>query len=162
MRWILVADASRALLFRANGTNDPYELVETMDHAESRARARDLMADSNGRKPVGGSVASSYGGRSVSLGHGRPGAAPHTEPKEVEAQRFARELSETLERGLLDKQFDSVVIAAPAQFLGLLKGTVSKEVSKHIEATFSKDFTHMDRHAIESHMRQQLGNVSPS
>src|SRR5579884_4315224 len=98
-RYVLVADASRARLFHER-THGAYELVATFDHADSRARVRDLMADATGRKPVGPSVGAHYGGRSVSLGSGRPGVAPDTDAKEVEAEKFARELADVLEAQL--------------------------------------------------------------
>src|SRR5690349_581307 len=96
-RWIVVCDASRARVFKQRGRTGGYDLVQEIAHPESRAHVRDLVTDATGRKPVGAPLGGSYGGRSVSLGHGRIGAAPRSDPKEVEAMKFARELRAMLE-----------------------------------------------------------------
>jgi protein required for attachment to host cells len=176
-RWILVCDASRARIFRdsrrragslapaqpgngesraAEDAQSGFALVRMLEHEESRAKARDLVADANGRKPAGPSMGGSYGGRSVSFGHGRVGVEPDTDPKEVEAQKFAQELAATLERGLLDRAYEALVVAAPPKFLGLLRDTLSKEVSKRIEATLNKDFAKLEAREIEARIRSEL------
>jgi protein required for attachment to host cells len=155
MRWILVADASRARLFAAEHALN-LQVLSSFEHPESRARARDLVSDATGRKPAGPSMGGSYGGRAVSHSFGRPGVEPDTEPKAVEAEKFARELASTLERGWLDHAFDKLVIAAPPHFLGLLKGELGKEVAKQVEAYVNKDLTHHELRAVQEHLQQEL------
>src|SRR4051812_29876359 len=95
-RWVVVCDASRARLFADGGIGKPLHPKDVLEHPDSRSRARDLMADATGRKPAGPSAGGHYGGRSVSLGFGRVGVEPDTDPKEVEAEKFARELAALL------------------------------------------------------------------
>lgn len=159
-RWILVSDASRARLFRQRQRLQPLDHVESFEHPDSRARVRDLMADANGRKPAGPNVGPAYGGRAVSQAYGRVGAAPDTDPKEVEAQKFARELATMLQEGLHRHAYDKVVLVAPPQFLGLLRSTVSNEVSKHIELTVNKDLTRLELHEIQAHLQDELSKAS--
>lgn len=152
-RWILIADASRARVFRENDQSDRYEILQTFEHEASRARSRDLMADTNGRKPGGPSLGAVHGGgRSVSHEVGRVGAAPDTEPKEVEAQKFARELAHYLEAQLNQHAYDKLMIAAPPHFLGLLRGCLSAQVDKHVQTTLNKDLTHLDTSSIRDHV----------
>lgn len=156
MRWILISDASRARLFaERSGT---WELLEKFEHPESRERARDLMADTNGRKPAGPSMGGAYGGRAVSHSFGRAGVEPDTDPKEVEAQKFARELAGRLERGHFDHAYDNLVIAAPPHFLGLMKGVLSREVEKRVEAFLNKDLTHHDTRQLQEHVEKELAS----
>jgi protein required for attachment to host cells len=129
--WILVCDASRARLFQMERT-DQLGLLEELEHPASRARTRDLMADANGRKP--------NGQRRGQSNH-RPGAAPDTDAKEVEAMKFAQELAERLEKGRVEHQFDRLGLAAPPHFLGLLKGTLDDQVQKLLAFTVDKDLT---------------------
>lgn len=163
-RWILVADASRARLFRQQQKQkqQPLDHIESFEHPDSRARARDLMADSNGRKPAGPDMGPAYGGRSVSHSYGRVGAAPDTDPKTVEAQKFARELATMLQDGLHRHAYDKVVLVAPPQFLGLLRSTVSNEVSKHIETTINKDLTRLELHELQGHLQDELPAAPPA
>ena len=152
--YVLIADASRARLFQQHASRT-YALLETFDHEPSRVRNRDLVADANGRKPAGPSVGANYGGRSVSRGVGRPGVAPDTEPKEVEAEKFAHRLASALD-GLLRARDDRLVLAAPPHFLGLLKKTLSTSVVKRLELTVDKDLTKLEGRELDDRMRREL------
>lgn len=156
--WILMCDASRAHLYREEPNRRGFTLLESLEHSKSRARVRDLMADAQGRKPNGNPGGVGHGGppggTSGGTYLGRPGAAPDTDPKEVEAQKFARELAERLEKGLNAHQYDGLVLIAPPQFLGLLKATVSQHVGKHIEATIDKDLSGLDGPRREERLRE--------
>ena len=136
--WVLVCNASRGRLFRDGGDGRLVELGR-YDHPDARAHVRDLVTDDQGRKPVGGTVAT----RPAATG--RPGVEPDTDPKWVEAEKFARELAAALERGLYDHAYDGVVLVAPPQFLGLLRDTVTGQVAKRLEASIGKDYTGIEQ-----------------
>lgn len=140
--WILVCDASRARLFQENPGRKGLAQVEELEHTESRARVRDRVTDAQGRKPVGPPPASMVQGQGGA--HGRPGAQPETDPKEVEAQKFARQLAGVLAKGLNDHAYERLVVVAPPHFLGMIRSMVSPQVKKHIEVTIDKDFTTLD------------------
>ncbi len=153
--WILVCDASRAHLFEEREPGGGYPLVASFLHPKSRAHVTDLVTDANGRKPVGvsrgvGMVRSWQGGI-----QGRPGVEPDTDPKEVEAQKFARELSATLTRGFDDHRYDALVLVAPPHFLGLLKATLDEPVKKRLEGTVDKDFSPLEPREIERRLRAE-------
>jgi protein required for attachment to host cells len=151
--YVLIADASRARLFQQAAQH--FALLETFDHQPSRVRNQDLVEDTNGRKPAGPSVGANYGGRSVSRGVGRPGVAPDTEPKEVEAEKFAHELATMLADTLRDQE-DRLVLAAPPHFLGLLKKTLSASVVKRVELTVDKDLTKVEGRELADRMHKEL------
>jgi protein required for attachment to host cells len=153
--WCLVCDASRAHLFRTKPPGHRYELIASFDHPESRARVSDLVADVNGRKPAGGSrgvgvLRSRPGGF-----HGRPGVEADTNPKEVEAQKFARDLATELEKGLDEHAYEALVLVAPPHFLGMVRATVSEQVAKRVEGTIDKDLAAMDPREIERRVRAE-------
>jgi len=173
-RWVLVCDASRALLFAidfkgesggariaarppVDSTGEPvharrprdkrrrFRLIGEYSHPESRAHTHDLVSDCNGRKPGGG------------FGH-RPGVEQDTEPKEVEAQKFARFLRSELERGLYEHAFDELRIFAPPHFLGLLRANLDGELEKRVRGTVSKDFAWLDEPELVRRLSEQLAN----
>lgn len=153
--WILVSDASRAQLYREEPAGKGFTLLESYNHDESRARVRDLMADAYGRKPNG--TSGGNGGLGAGAGgqyFGRPGAAPDTDPKEIEKQKFAQELAEVLEKGLNEHAYETLVLIAPPHFLGLLRGTVSKQVSNHIETSVDKDLSWLDGPRLTERLRE--------
>jgi protein required for attachment to host cells len=156
--WILICDASHAHFYREDAGRTQFTHLETLEHGDSRAHVRDLTADAQGRKPNGtpGGMGSSMGGDG-GTGHtymGRPGASQENDAKEVEAQKFARELAGRLERGLNDNAYEGLVLIAPPHFLGLMKSTVSTQVSKHIEETIDKDLSTLDGPRREERLRE--------
>ncbi len=61
-----------------------------------------------------------------------------------------------LEKGLLEHQYEQLMLVAPPHFLGTLKGTVSTQVSKHIEATLDKDYTSLPLADLEERILSKL------
>ncbi len=155
-RCILVADSSRARLFLVDQTSVGLELFESLDHAQSRAKVGDLVADSHGRKPGGHPIAASGSPHTASAHAGRPGAEPDTNPKEVEAQKFARELAGRLELRLNQRTFDELVVVADPHFLGLLRAAVSRNVERHVTAWLHKDFTKLDPREVDRRVHREL------
>lgn len=146
-RWVLVADASRAILFRGGAA--ALTVKQEFDNPGGRAKAADLVTDSNGQMSAGGGTP----------GRG-PGAAATTEPKDVEAERFARELADHLKVHVEhDPNVPLVLVAAP-QFLGLLRASMSDQVAKHVERSIDKDLTTLGRHDLETRLRAELGKPS--
>ncbi|HEV2970026.1 MAG TPA: host attachment protein [Pirellulales bacterium] len=141
---ILVADASRARVFSVpenNKPNQPWLLKKELDHPASRAKATDLTTDVPGR------VRQSFGAGS------RPAMDDPTDPKEVEAQAFARSLAEFLEQGFNHNRFEQLVLVAPPHFLGLLRETVSEQVANRIRHSINKDYTQLPARDLPSHIK---------
>lgn len=151
--WILVCDASRARLFAEAAPGRGFSLVAGFEHPQSRERVRDLMADAYGRKPVGGSHGGGVNGNRPGGFHGRPGVEPDTDPKEVEAMKFARELADALEKGADAHFYDALVITAPPHFLGMLKETITEKVRKRLTHTISKDLSLLPPRDVERRVR---------
>lgn len=144
-QWVLVADASRARIFSIPENNKPQKplpwvLEKEFDHPEGRARATELTTDVPGR------VKQSFGANS------RPAMEEPTDPKEVEAQSFARQLAESLEQGLNRNKFERITLVAPPHFLGLLRGAVNEQVSKRIHQSVNKDLTLLPARELPEHL----------
>lgn len=150
--WILVCDASRARVFEETARGRVYPLVASFDHPAGRARVRDLVADAQGRKPVGGSqgVNARPGGF-----HGRPGVEPVTDAKEVEVKKFTRDLASMLEKGLVDHAYERLVLVAPPRLLGALREELSEQVLRRVESTLDKDLAPLDDHELKRRLRAE-------
>jgi protein required for attachment to host cells len=152
--WILVCDASRARLFSDTSPNRSYALVQSFEHPECRQHVTELVTDAQGRKPVGGSRGAGVRGRPGGF-FGRPGTEQATLPKDVEAIKFARDLSTALERGLDDHAYDALVITAPPRFLGQLLETLPEQVRRHLVRTIDKDLSLLPLRDVEKRVRAQ-------
>ncbi len=150
--WVLVSSASRARLFVAGDKKD-LKLVQEFDHPEGRARAHDLTSDRPGRTQQ--SPGNSSGGASKGS---RSGMEPHTDPKTVEAEIFARSLATMLDKGLSSNTTAHLLLVAPPHFLGQLREALSDSVKKRVSASLDKDFDHLNVQEIS----ERLADVLPS
>jgi protein required for attachment to host cells len=126
--WILVANASRARLFHAGARSKGWELVSEHEHPESRAAGHELLTDRPGSvKQSGGDV-------------NRSSMDPRTDPKEVEAKKFAHQLGKLLAKGVDDGAYHRLVLVAPPHFLGLLRAELEEKVARRVASTFDKDY----------------------
>ncbi|WP_426756955.1 host attachment protein [Myxococcus sp. Y35] len=126
--WILVGNASRARLFATDAKAvEDWRLVEEFHHDESRARQAELIEQAD--NPNAGTR------------HGPPVENEPNGRRELEHDRFARELSAFLDKGYDRHDFDKLVIAAPPEFLGrirrLLSGRVRQRVLLDVDADYS-------------------------
>jgi protein required for attachment to host cells len=126
---VLVADASRGLVLSVKRNLGDPEVIKEFEHPESRAKGIELAADDRGRTQP----------RDKESVRGAAMARP-TPPREVEAEKFSRELAEYLRLGLAKNQYRALILVAPPQFLGLLRETIDVQVAKSVKATVAKNF----------------------
>ncbi|MCG5548663.1 host attachment protein [Halorhodospira halochloris] len=131
--WVVAADAAKARLFESEqrSAKDMHEL-ETWVNPELRQPAHDLTSDRPGRSFDSG-------------GEGRHALAESSDVKEVESERFARELVKWLEHSYHEQRFNHLVIAAAPHFLGLLRQNMSKSLHQVISCEISKDICHLTK-----------------
>jgi len=125
--WVVVGDGSRARLFRVGPRRD-WELIRELEHPQTRAKAKDIVTDRQGRVKQSASPMRS--------------AMQLTKPLHaIEAEHFAHSVARVLESGLADNAYERVALVAPPHFLGLLRATIAPTVAKRVELTLDKDFT---------------------
>jgi protein required for attachment to host cells len=139
--WILVADRARARLFSGNSDRSLTE-IETRFNPEGRAQDRELVTDRASRMPEMAS---------------RPRGA--IEPRSAEdhvAERFARELAETLERGRTQGAYERLALIAPPEFLGFLHGAAGEQVARRVAAEVNKNLTERSADEIRGYLPDRL------
>ena len=124
--WIAVADSSRGRIFGQDDQAGP--LVELYDLIHSGARLHDseLVTDRPGSD------------------HGAPGQGRHiinarTDAKDHEADVFALEIVERLDKGRTANQFQELVLIAAPGFLGRLRARLGDELKKRVIGEIAKD-----------------------
>lgn len=148
--WILIANSSKAnlysthkaRLFKSNGQDDDcLQLIKQFTHDASRQKiTADMVSDRLGNDNRG----------SMLGGHGT--YAEPSDPKAVEANRFAHELAEELDTGRVSGQYDDLYIFANPPFHGLLNKHLNNHLSSLISRVVEKDYTHLSGRQL----RQQL------
>lgn len=145
--WILIANSSVAHCY----TYDPKKFakgeirldkIASHTHPESRKKDADLITDRAGYFKSG------------DLGHGS--YESETDPKELEAEIFARELADKLDASCQQKEFTQMILVSPPHFFGILNKHFSKNLLNHICKTIQKDYTKAPIKELESHLKDHL------
>lgn len=127
--WILVGNASRMRLFSADERGEDWKLLEEFHHEESRAHSSDLRAQRD--NPNAGTL------------HGPPVEGEPNGRQELEHERFARELSARLDKGVDQHSFERFILAAPPAFLGKLRKALSKRALQRLMMDLDADFSNV-------------------
>lgn len=144
--WIIVADASDARVFDAEGGD--LRLVRQYANPKGRARDQELVTDRPGR---------------VEKGRGRgihSSLEPPTTAHETEAVRFARKLARLLGKAHERGECHWLVIVAPPHFLGLLHERLSARLCEVVIATMGKDYVKLPERDLHAVLAQSLAELA--
>jgi len=140
--WILVANASSATVYASAGPRQALTRIKAMSHPQSRMKNADLVSD--------------RAGHMQSSGDGHGSRQPHTEPKQNEAEHFARELAQELEHGRNAKLFEHVILVAPPAFLGLINEKLDAQTAQLVSQRYEKDYTQLNDKELAAHLTRSF------
>ena len=140
--WIVLADAATARVYEPQAGRREWKLIAELVHPQSRAKESELGRDKPGR------VKQSTGSRAA--------MEPPTPRKEVEIEKFAREIAKALDDALVRKAYDRLVLVAPPEFVGILRKLLSERVERCIATTVEKDYLHLDLPEARERLEHQL------
>jgi len=140
--WILIADASEAYIYSAKKIGGPMTFIDSMEHPQSREKMEDIVTDSPDL------------GRNPRTGYG---AVPYSyDPKDYEAERFAREISERLEHSIQKKHVDRIVLVAPPHFMGHLMAHSKTNWHNKLHLKIEKDYIHVSQRELPEYLEAHL------
>ncbi|HYV48703.1 MAG TPA: host attachment protein [Myxococcaceae bacterium] len=122
--WIVVADSARARIFFSERRTQDWQLVEALEHPESRARTPELVTE-------------------------RPAMERGELPKEREGDLFARQLARRLERAFHAHEFRRVVLVAPPEMMGYLRRALAPAVAAAVTHEITKDLSQLRQDELE-------------
>jgi protein required for attachment to host cells len=141
--WVLVADASRARLFRI-GDDHHLEPAYAHDIVGSDLQSREMGSDRPGRM---------YDRK----GGGRHAAEPPTDLKRHAKFELAHEVAAILDAERKKNAFEQLVVVAPPQFLGDLRASMPDHVQHLIVREINKDLSALSARDLEA----QLAGLLP-
>lgn len=140
---VIVADASRARILSTRDTPGQLSELEDLVHPESRLREQDLVADG----PGSGSDSGGHGKHS--MGHEK---AAHAR----QAELFARELCEQIDKLQRREKIHRLYLVAAPAFLGLVRARLSKQCASLVAGEVSKNLVTHSLQDIRAHLPKQL------
>lgn len=135
--YVLVADSALAKLYCTETAAGDLEQIECWKNEEGRLKDAEIYTDRPGGNETNRSGYHTYA---------------REKGEDEDDQRFARDLSDFLEKARQQKKFEGLVLVAAPQFLGTLRQNLSKECQDSLEKSIDKDLVHHDKDSISEHL----------
>ncbi|MDF2691540.1 MAG: uncharacterized protein K0S29_1395 [Gammaproteobacteria bacterium] len=148
--WLIVANSSHARIFRVTsivGKPRELKLLHELQHPQSRMKRQELLSDKPGV----------YRANSLA-GSGHP---QDVDPKQVEMERFAKELAELIDQARTLNRFEQLIIVAPPQFYGVLEHHLSGSIKHLIKKAIQKDYTAVIERDLQRLVFSRTKEISP-
>lgn len=142
--WIVVANGARAQILQQNRKGNGLHEALPFGLIGRNLPTRECVSDRPGVV---------YDRR----GHASHAMAPRIDAHRYEKLQFARALAEELVKGAETNAFRRLVLVAPPQTLGDLRGLLPDRVRSLVQAEIPKDLTHLSLPAVH---RQLAGAVA--
>jgi protein required for attachment to host cells len=142
--WVVVANAARARIFQRDDENQALREIDDRVHSPSRQKASELEDDRPG-KARKGDMSTAF--------------APHTEARDREHQRFAREVAQLLEDAALAHRMPGLVLLASNPFLGELKAELGDATLRLLKHSAPVDLTSYQHAELEQRVTRAIGSA---
>ncbi|WP_231758305.1 host attachment protein [Microbulbifer elongatus] len=141
--WVLVANHTHARVFEAEKRAGTLTEVESMVYPEGRMKGQELRRDAPGRS-------------FDSQGQGRHAMAEPTNLRKQGAQRFAKDIAHTLEKGRQEGRFSRLYIVAEPSMAGTLRLSMSSPCLATIAGEARKNLSTSDPDEIRAQLPMWL------
>lgn len=147
--WIITANNGRARIFAQKDQSSALLEVEELVNPTQRGRVSDIDTDQMGQLAASKSI------KSVGAATQPNGYEPNQTPMEHQAELFARSVADYLLQAHAQHRYQSLVLAAGPEFLGLLRKLLDKSVTAAIKFELNKDYTNLSPTDLQAQIRQQ-------
>lgn len=141
---IMLANASIAKLYHFDQSSKKLEELTVIEHPESKMKPSELKSDEPGRYQ-----------KSANPNEGS--YAETTDPKEMEAKRFADEVCELLNKASHENDFSKLYFIAPGNFQSHIKKNAKEHLLKKVHF-IDKDYTKLGIKKLEEYISEIVNN----
>ena len=138
--FVLVADQGQARTFRRPQKFSALEEADSYDNPRGRSHPGDLVTHRAGTT-------------FTSMGSGQDAKGEGEDIRDVEADRFAKQLAQVLAREGRSNGDELILIAAP-RFLGRLRKSIDSETARSVSFSIDKDLVKADTQRISEEIDQ--------
>jgi protein required for attachment to host cells len=126
--WVVTADSAQAEFFEVDRIGGEFRTIQELTHAEALKKGRELTTDRPGRA-------------FDSAGTGRHAMSTQVDPKEHEADVFAREICHYIEGARSKHRFERLIVIAPPDFLGRIRQQITPAANRMVVESIAKNLT---------------------
>jgi protein required for attachment to host cells len=141
--WIVVADGAQARILLNTGRGNGVQRVPHAAFHDTHKASHELGTDRPPRVQE-------------SQGSTRHAIEPKSDLHEQRKTLFLQRLSRFLNEARRTREFESLIVIAPAHALGDLRVHLSEDVSKSVIAEFVHDYSHQTDETIYKHVKDSL------
>jgi len=138
IKWVVVFDSTMCRIYDYHKTQ--LTLIRDIQHPENREKDVDITSDLSGHYQV------------MNGGHGA--YAPHSDPKEIRVDTFAREMAHILDHARVANTYEQLILVGPPHIHGLLLNHMTKQVKNLVERNIEKDLVHMQEGELLRYINQ--------
>jgi len=134
MTWILTTNTNDCRIYQYEENSKKLTLLKEINHPHNREKASEYLTSDKPGHYQAGSVHGAY--------------APHTDPKAVQIDDFARLIAHELNQGRNTNAYSKLIIITPAHMSGLLTQHLDKHVKELVIKTIHKDEMHLNHQEL--------------
>lgn len=147
MSWFVIANTHSARIYEYDKASENLSLVKELAVEILPLKGADLLSDRLGR------VKSGVKHRAI--------FHPDTDPKEVQAINFAKEVAKELENGRATNQYRNLIVAMQPHMMGLLNQFLSDHVKKITQYEIKKDYMMLPEHELAKTYEKDIQKLKP-
>lgn len=139
--WVVLADGEHARVVTPTVAEGQFHTVLSFDSLSAHMQTSDMVTDGPGRV-------------FESAGSSRHSISPKTDPHAEAKHKFAAEVARLVNEHEQRKEFDQLVLVAPAHALHDLRAALSSQATAKVVGSLSKDLVKVTDHDLGSHLAE--------
>lgn len=141
MMWVVATNSNLCRIYEFDRKS--ITLVKELKHPESRPKKSEyLTSDRPGHYKTDSAVHGAY--------------QPHTDPKEIELEKFSRDISHELNQGRNKNAYEALVIISTPHMNGTLMKHLDKHVKELVKKEIHKDVMHLQDHELHDFLAAHI------
>ncbi|MFW7377765.1 MAG: host attachment protein [Oligoflexus sp.] len=145
IRWIIVANQGEARFFEQNLRAGWIKLLAKFEHPNGRMKNQEIKEGEPGHS------FSSWSGS-----HSRHPITSEVSPHDKEAENFAKQIRDKLEKARSENLYDELDLVAEPHFLGTIFAQLNELTSSFIQHKISKDLCHFTDYEVTEYLKEHL------
>ncbi len=141
MIWVINTNSNACHIYEYHKKPEKLSLVKKINHPENKLKNSEfLTSDKPGRYQAANSAQGAF--------------SPHTDPKDVVIDDFAREIARVLNQGRTSNLYEKLIIISAPHMNGLIHQHLDKHVESLVTHNIQKDYMHLTDNELLDFLRE--------